>query len=175
MLFVTLCFCSCAKNDGVGGEDISIDYDYLDEYDTGEIAQNQLSFIVPLKGKITSEFGDRIHPITGKQSFHTGIDIGVKEGTRVATVAGGIVQEAGQNTAYGNYVLVKHEEGIATFYGHCKEILVQVGTVVRQGETIALSGNTGQYSTGPHLHFGVSINGEYVQPRDYIKVVDNAI
>lgn len=168
-------FCSCQKNTGQGGDDITkLDFDYLDEYDYGAGVESKIKFAVPLHGEITSEFGPRVHPITGKDSFHTGIDIGVPEGTRVNASAGGIVTEAGNSDIYGNFVKIKHDDTYVTFYAHCSEITVETGTVVRQGECVALSGNSGRYTTGPHLHFEVQQNGESVNPRPFVHVNGDA-
>lgn len=173
-IFIAVIFCSCQSENGAGGEDISIDYDYLDE--NGEIPKfEDVGFISPLSGKITSPYGMRVNPITKKESFHTGIDVGVKENTPVAVVADGKVVEAGESKAYGNYVLVVHENGLKTYYAHCNEITVKKDIVVRQGEIIAYSGNTGTYSTGPHLHFEVRSADTTVNPVKYIRVVDNEI
>lgn len=175
VFFFLICFCSCGQKTGVGGADVTkLDFDYLDEYDYDSGVETNINFAVPLHGEITSEFGPRVHPITGKDSFHTGIDIGVAEGTRVSASAGGIVTEAGNSDIYGYFVKIKHDEHYVTFYAHCSEITVETGTVVRQGECIALSGNTGRYTTGPHLHFEVQLNGESVDPRGYVHVTGDA-
>lgn len=172
---LALCFSSCTAQTGSGGAEVTkLDYDYLDEYDGQTGGQTNIAFAVPLHGEITSEFGPRVHPITGKDSFHTGIDIGVPEGTRVNAAAGGIVTEAGNSDVYGNFVKIKHDDNYVTFYAHCSEITVETGTVVRQGECVARSGNTGRYSTGPHLHFEVQLNGESVNPRGYVGVSGDA-
>lgn len=176
LLATPLLLCSCKQDTGTGGDDgLKLDYDYLDEYDSGARLEHQIQFSVPLHGEITSEFGPRVHPITGKDSFHTGIDIGVPEGTRVNASAGGIVSEAGTSDIYGNFVKIKHEDNFVTFYAHCSDILVKIGTVVRQGECVAKSGNTGRYTTGPHLHFEVQMNGESVDPRGFVTVKNNAV
>lgn len=175
VVLAAFCLCSCGQRTGAGGDDITkLDFDYLDEYDYSSNVDAHIDFAVPLHGEVTSEFGPRVHPITGKDSFHTGIDIGVPEGTRVNASAGGIVTEAGNSDIYGNFVKIKHDEHYVTFYAHCSEITVESGTVVRQGECVALSGNTGRYTTGPHLHFEVQQNGESVNPRGFVHVSGNA-
>ncbi|SCJ45045.1 Stage II sporulation protein Q [Anaerotruncus sp. 2789STDY5834896] len=112
---------------------------------------------------VTSPFGYRDHPLTGKLDFHTGIDLAVPMDTRIAATLCGVVKEAGQSEVYGNYLLIDHGDGLQSFYGHCNSLLVSAGTVVRQGETIARVGTTG-WSTGPHLHFEFRINGVRLNP-----------
>lgn len=106
----------------------------------------------PLSGSITSHFGYREHPITGKPDFHTGVDIAALEGTAIHCAADGKVTEAGWSDIYGNYLVVSHSENFQTKYAHCSRLIAQQGDVLRRGERIALVGSTG-VSTGPHLHF----------------------
>lgn len=117
----------------------------------------------PVRGPITSPFGWRIHPISGVRSFHEGIDIGVASGTPIGAAEAGRVIYAGWYGGYGNYILVDHGGGISTGYAHCSAIYVSVGQDVQRGQTIGAVGSTG-YSTGPHLHFEVRINGKPVDP-----------
>lgn len=173
LLCALLCSCTLSGT-GSGGKDIALDDSYSDEYYADETKpKSRISFIVPLHGEITSPFGNRINPITKVNSFHTGVDVGVKENTQVACAAGGVVEEVGKSNAYGNYVLVSHDENYQTYYAHCNEILVEAGTVIRQGEIIALSGNTGSYTTGPHLHFGIIYNGNPIDPLSCLDGVSN--
>lgn len=126
-----------------------------------------MAWPVPGYTRITSSFGMRTHPITGVYKLHTGVDIGAPMGANFIAANDGIVTYAGQNTAYGNMVIIDHGGGITTLYAHGSEILVEVGQTVFQGTPVLKVGSTG-YSTGPHAHFEVRINGEYVQPLDYI-------
>ncbi|MCI5809274.1 MAG: M23 family metallopeptidase [Oscillospiraceae bacterium] len=120
--------------------------------------------LLPLKrGTVTSAFGYRIHPITGELDFHTGLDLAAAQGTRVSTAWPGIVSEVGWSDIYGNYALVSHSGGLATFYAHCDSIAAKQGAVLRQGELIGYVGSTG-WSTGPHLHWEIRINGLRVDP-----------
>ncbi len=119
--------------------------------------------VIPVEGKITSRFGYRTNPITGKYGFHTGLDIGCDEGTPIASAFYGVVKETGENDVSGKYVIMEHSEGLETRYYHCSKILVKPGAVIRQGETLARVGSTG-WSTGPHLHFEVRINNVCVNP-----------
>lgn len=116
-------------------------------------------------GMITSGFGFRIHPITGKQDYHTGVDIGATAGTAIHTPFDGRVVTVGVDYAYGNFVVVDHGDGLMTYYSHCQSIVVKLGQVVKKGQTVAKVGNTG-LSTGPHLHFEIMIEGSYVDPQN---------
>lgn len=118
--------------------------------------------------KITSEYGNRYHPILKKQSFHSGIDIGAPQGTNVLAANSGEVIVAGWNNAYGNYVVINHGGGQTTLYAHMSKLLVKKGQSVKRGEKIGLVGSTG-WSTGPHLHFEISIDGKTKNPKDYFK------
>ena len=126
-----------------------------------------MAWPVPGYTRITSSFGMITHPITGIYKLHTGVDIGAPMGANFIAANDGIVTYAGYNTAYGNMVIIDHGGGITTLYAHGSEILVEVGQTVFQGTPVLKVGSTG-YSTGPHAHFEVRINGEYVQPLDYI-------
>ena len=117
----------------------------------------------PLGGVITSGVGMRIDPIDGKLRHHNGIDIAIREGTPVTAAASGVVVYSGQRHGYGNTVLVEHENGMVTLYGHNSRLLVSAGQPVDRDTVIALSGNTGR-STGPHLHFEAWQAGVNVTP-----------
>jgi murein DD-endopeptidase MepM/ murein hydrolase activator NlpD len=116
---------------------------------------------------ITEYFGPRIHPILGVPRQHNGVDLGVPQGTPVYAVESGVVIMAGWNDAYGNLVVIDHGGGTSTWYAHNSKLLVKVGDAVKQGQQISESGNTG-WSTGPHLHFELHINGQPVNPLDYL-------
>ncbi len=120
--------------------------------------------VIPVQGaRITSRFGYRTHPITGKKGFHTGLDLAAAEGTPISAVYYGKVTKTGEDDSWGKYVLVEHSDGFETFYCHLSEIYAEKGAVIRQGETVGLVGSTGM-STGPHLHFEVRINNVRVDP-----------
>jgi murein DD-endopeptidase MepM/ murein hydrolase activator NlpD len=116
---------------------------------------------------ITSPYGMRFHPILKKNELHTGIDIGARMGASTIAAASGIVIVAGWKTGYGNTIIIDHGGGVATLYGHSSRLLVSVGDRVKAGQTIAKVGSTG-WSTGPHLHFEVRINGSPVNPLKYV-------
>lgn len=116
---------------------------------------------------ITSEFGGRIHPLTGIYTGHTGIDIGASMGDPVYAADDGTVILAEWYGGYGNAVIIDHGSGITTLYGHNSALSVSAGQTVKKGQVIASVGSTG-WSTGPHVHFEVRINGEYVNPMGYL-------
>ena len=119
---------------------------------------------------ITSQFGIREHPIQGVVKQHTGLDIGgAPTGTPVVAAADGVVSYAGWLGGYGNCVMVNHGNGIVTLYGHGSKVVASLNQEVKKGDTILEIGSTGN-STGPHLHFEVRINGQYVNPLNYVKV-----
>ena len=126
-----------------------------------------MAWPVPGYTRITSAFGMRTHPVTGVYKLHTGVDIGAPMGANFIAANDGIVVKAGYNVAYGNMVIVDHGGGVSTLYAHGSEILVEVGQEVTRGMSILKVGSTG-YSTGPHAHFEVRINGEYIDPLEYI-------
>ena len=118
--------------------------------------------------RVTSEFGNRVDPITGKRKGHGGMDLAVPTGTPIRAALPGTVTVSKYNTGgYGYYVMIDHGNGLATLYGHCSKLLAKVGQTVQAGDIIALSGSTGR-STGPHLHFEARINGERTNPRAYL-------
>lgn len=120
--------------------------------------------VLPVKNaRITSKFGYRINPVSGNYGFHTGLDLAQEEGTPVSAVFYGKIMEIGESDVWGKYILMEHSENISTYYCHLSEIYAEEGAVIRQGETIGLVGSTG-WSTGPHLHFEVRINGIRVDP-----------
>lgn len=117
---------------------------------------------------VTSEFGYRKDPFTGQTKGHSGMDLAVPTGTSVRAALPGTVTVSSYNQgSYGYYVMIDHGDGLSTLYGHCSQLLAQVGQTVEAGDVIALSGSTGR-STGPHLHFEVRINGERTDPRSYL-------
>ena len=118
-------------------------------------------------GLVSSRFGKRIDPFTGKREMHKGVDIAGKEGTRILAVADGIVTWSGKRKGYGNLVEIDHGTGYVTRYGHNKQQLVESGDTVRKGQAIALIGSTGR-STGPHVHVEVMKNGKHVNPEKYL-------
>lgn len=118
-------------------------------------------------GWLSSGFGMRNDPFTGRLTFHKGIDLAGKEGSQVKAVGAGVVTWSGNRFGYGYMVEVTHGNGFVTRYGHNSKLLVKVGDTVRKGQSIALLGNSG-HSTGPHLHLEVYRDGVAVDPARYI-------
>lgn len=128
----------------------------------------ELAWPIPGYTRITSKYGMRTHPITGVYKLHTGVDVSAPMGANFVAANDGIVTKAGFNGAYGNMVIIDHGGGVSTLYAHGSEIMVQVGDTVKRGETVVLKvGSTG-YSTGPHAHFEVRLNGVVTDPIPYI-------
>ena len=149
---------------GAGGEDL-----------TGAVEKGLVSFafyetgetpVLPVSGPVTSDFGERTHPIYGTQGFHAGRDIGAEEGAPIHAALDGVVVGAGVGEKSGNYVKLDHGGGLETLYCHCSALNVEEGVTVRKGDVIAFVGQTG-LATGPHLHFEVRIDGASRDP-DYL-------
>jgi murein DD-endopeptidase MepM/ murein hydrolase activator NlpD len=120
-------------------------------------------FVRPVDGPITSSFGMRFHPILRVTKLHTGIDFRAATGTPIRAAASGVVIGATYLQGYGNTVILDHGSGMSTVYAHCSRIYVLPGARIARGQTIAAVGSTG-YSTGPHLHFEIRVNGRPVNP-----------
>ncbi len=138
-------------------------------FDSNIAVENGM-FCWPIPGysTITSEFGYRTHPITGVYKLHTGTDIGAPEGADFVAMADGIVITSATNTAYGNMVLISHGNGVVTLYAHGSKRLVNTNDIVKRGDPVLKVGSTG-FSTGPHAHFEVRINDEYVNPMQFFE------
>lgn len=126
-------------------------------------------FIWPLPGyhRISSDYGYRNHPISGTYKLHSGMDLPAPAGTSIIASASGEVAWASYSSSAGNWIGIDHGNGVYTVYMHCSKLLVSAGQKVSQGDKIALVGTTGS-STGNHLHFGVRVNGSYVNPHNYV-------
>ena len=143
-----------------GGEDLLKAQDKT-TFSPVVVSENLVS---PLeKYTVTSRFGYRENPISGEYGFHTGLDMAADEGTEIRAAYDGIVIEKGFTDVRGNYIIIEHSDNTVTGYYHCEEILCDIDQNVRKGQTIALVGSTG-WSTGPHLHFEVKINGVNCNP-----------
>ena len=130
-------------------------------------ADQRLRMQWPVKGRVSSGYVWRIHPILKNRHFHGGIDIVAPEGTPVKAAASGKVAEVGNRGNYGLAVVLEHSGGVTTWYGHNSKVLVRVGDHVKQGQTIALVGRTG-LTTGPHLDFRIKIGDQTVDPLDWL-------
>lgn len=126
------------------------------------------NFVWPVRGPISSPFGYRSNPFSGLRTFHSAIDIVVNKGTPVKATSEGIVADTGYNSVFGNYIIIRHDNGYQSLYAHLSEVSVRQGSRVSQSATIGRSGNTGQ-STGPHLHFSIFKNGQALDPLKLIK------
>jgi murein DD-endopeptidase MepM/ murein hydrolase activator NlpD len=122
----------------------------------------------PLKGRITSRYGYRRHPLWGGRDFHTGVDIAAKYGTPIRAADAGEVIFSGWWDGYGKAIVINHGRSTTTVYGHMSRIYRKVGDTVSKGQTVGLVGSTG-YSTGPHLHFEVRKKGKPVNPMPFLK------
>ena len=126
------------------------------------------SYIKPISGgRQSSGFGRRKQPTKGASTYHKGVDWAVPKGTAVYASCGGTVAKAGWGSGYGYVIYINHPDGRQTRYGHLSKVLVKAGQTVKQGEKIALSGNTG-ITSGPHLHFEILIGGKQVNPLKYL-------
>lgn len=144
----------------------------LDLLETLMMSQDLEQQVVPQgrpikKGWLSSYFGMRADPFTGKQERHKGLDFAGKLGGDVVAVAAGVVTWASDRYGYGNLVEINHGNGYSTRYGHAQEVLVKLGQTIKKGDTIALIGSSGR-STGPHVHFEVIKNGKTVDPINYL-------
>jgi len=123
--------------------------------------------IWPVKGWLTSTFGYRSSPFTGRREMHKGLDIATRSGTPIIAPADGLVVFAGREGGFGNMIILDHGYGITTRYGHCSSIDAKLGQKIKRGDVIARIGSTGR-STGPHVHYEVAVNGVSVNPSRYI-------
>ena len=128
------------------------------------IVNNIKLSVLPVTGRITSRYGERS---SLRRSTHTGLDIACTTGTDIKVVSNGTVTFSGKKGSYGNLIIVDHGNGVETWYGHCSKLYAKVGDTVNAGDVIAAVGSTGN-STGPHLHFEIRIDGECVNPQNYV-------
>lgn len=138
-----------------------------------EVENMAYPYRLPVAGsgvRVTSKYGVRHDPFTGRLARHTGLDIPAPHGTPILASGGGRVVSAGYKGAYGRAVVIDHGDGLSTLYGHASKLLVHAGDVVMPNQQIALVGSTGR-STGPHLHFEVIRHGVRVEPRQYLSHV----
>lgn len=138
-------------------EKASLDFDPLPLVET----------MAPVEGHYTSPYGWRDHPVDGETDFHYGVDITAAKGTPVAAFADGVVDFIGESPSYGKYIQLRHDGGVTSFYAHCSKLLHRKGDTVSMGDTVALSGDTGNV-TGPHLHFELRLDGIYHDPAYYL-------
>ncbi len=164
------------KDLAVGGEFIpadrlSISYiDYIQK-DIDELFNTMKNLPVgtPLEGKINSGFGYRKDPFNSRIGFHSGVDIDAKYGDPVVATADGVVEKTGWQGSYGKTIVLQHEDGFETIYGHLSKITVEEGQKIKVGEVIGKAGSTGR-STGTHLHYEVIKDGKRVNPSNFLSL-----
>ena len=132
---------------------------------------NGESFFFPVEycSKLTSPYGYRVHPVTGKYTLHNGVDLAAAKGTKIYATKSGKVTTAVYNYSWGYYVVINHLDGFSSLYGHMTNFVVSEGQYVKRGQLIGYMGSTG-WSTGPHLHFTIYYNGASVNPMNYISL-----
>ena len=123
--------------------------------------------IWPCQGFVTSEFGYRKSPFTGRRELHRGIDIATKLGEEICAPADGVIVKVTRESDMGNMVKIDHGRNVCTYYGHLLKTMVRKGEKVKRGDVIGLVGNSGR-STGPHLHYGITLSGVHMNPRKYL-------
>ncbi|WP_035767336.1 murein hydrolase activator EnvC family protein [Butyrivibrio sp. NC2002] len=126
------------------------------------------SWPCPSYTRVSDDYGMRMHPTLGIQKMHNGIDLAAPGGSAILAAYSGKVVAAAYNSTMGNYIMIDHGSGLYTIYMHASSLAVSTGAEVAKGQKIASVGSTGR-STGPHLHFGVRLNGSYVSPWNYLK------
>lgn len=144
--------------------------DLPDGYTVDELSFGDLETVTPVMGIVTSAYGYRDHPISGKYLFHGGIDIGADAGTLIAAFADGQVEYIGEDNSYGLYLQLDHGNGIKSFYAHCQRICVRKGQQVQAGEAVGMVGTTGT-TTGPHLHLELKCGDVRVDPAYYLPAI----
>lgn len=122
----------------------------------------------PCTGRLSSPFGNRVHPVSGETKFHNGIDIASPEGNIVMACESGSIKHSGYNSSSGNYVIIDHGNGFTSSYAHMQTLKCKTGDIVNKGDIIGLVGSTGT-STGPHLHFEIRKDDAAVNPQEYIE------
>ncbi len=161
---------------GIGGEINSerVDYTVYDFYNkhTGFIFSNiqKIPLGYPYIGKVTSEYGNRTNPFGGRSfEFHSGIDFKGNIGDKVSCTADGVVELADYHNGYGKCVIIRHDYGYSSLYGHLSKINVTIGQSVKAGDIIGFVGSTGR-STGPHLHYEIRKDGKDIKPYDFLNL-----
>lgn len=159
---------------GEGGEDVEINNEKISNVSFSNYKLNYKIYSPVINGIVSSEFGERVHPINGTLGVHKGIDIALDEGEPIYAIFDGEIIEATYDQWNGNYIKIKHDNNIMSVYCHCSELFVEKGDIIRGGEIIAEVGSTGQ-STGPHIHFEIRINDVSYNPAIALKDAKNAV
>lgn len=158
---------------GEGGKDEKINNGNVN-YSFEKYKLNYKIYNPVINARVSSEFGEREHPISGDTGIHKGIDLALNKGEPIYAIYDGEVVEAGYDQWNGNYIKIKHDNNIMSVYCHCEKLFVKKGEVIRGGEKIATVGSTGQ-STGPHLHFEIRIKNVSYNPEYALKEAKNAV
>lgn len=140
-------------------------------YTMDRLSLGELETATPVMGHLTSEYGYRDHPVSGRYLFHGGIDIGGQNGDPIGAFAAGTVEYTGKDDSYGLYLQVDHGNGVKSFYAHCSKVVVKKGQKVALGEKVAEIGSTGT-STGPHLHLELKFNKMHLNPIYYVDFLE---
>ena len=159
---------------GEGGKDIEINNEKITNVSFSNYKFNYKIYSPVIDGTVSSEFGERVHPINGTLGVHKGIDIALDDGEPIYAIFDGEIIEANYDQWNGNYIKIKHDNNIVSVYCHCSKLFVEKGDVIRGGEIIAEVGSTGQ-STGPHIHFEIRINDVSYDPAIALKDAKNAV
>jgi len=163
---------AAAEEAAAEDSDVEVDEEAGDDSAPSEIAEPQVdgAFTIthrPVPGAVTSRFGPRVHPIFGTTRNHYGLDFNGSTGDSISAAADGTVITAGWMNGFGNVVIISHGNGYSSLYAHQSEVLVSLGDTVAGGERIGRVGSTG-WSTGPHLHFEIRVDGTAVDPLPYL-------
>jgi murein DD-endopeptidase MepM/ murein hydrolase activator NlpD len=158
---------------GEGGKDEKINIGNVN-YSFEKYKLNYKIYNPVINAQVSSEFGERVHPISGDTGVHKGIDLALNKGEPIYAIYDGEVVESSYDQWNGNYIKIKHDNDIMSVYCHCEKLFVEKGDVIRGGEKIATVGSTGQ-STGPHLHFEIRIKNISYNPEYALKDAKNAV
>lgn len=135
-----------------------------------DVALGLTQTATPVMAALSSDYGWRVHPIDGSEKFHSGVDLAGEYGGAIGAFSDGTVDYIGESPAYGQYLQIKHSNGVTSFYAHCSKLCVQPGQTVEAGEKVAEVGDTGNV-TGTHLHFELKQNGKFLNPLYYIQTL----
>ena len=157
-----------AENDAIAALEREVAADKEALYSRYKYDGGMFTWPAPNYTRISDNYGMRMHPTLGVEKMHNGIDLAAPSGSPILAAYNGTVVAADYNSTMGNYIMINHGGGLYTIYMHCSALYVSKGTDVTSGTKIGAVGSTGR-STGPHLHFGVRLNGNYVSPWNYLK------
>ncbi len=157
-----------AENAAIAALEKEVAADKAELYSKYKYDGGMFTWPCPNYTRISDNYGMRMHPTLGIEKMHNGIDLAAPSGSAILAAYNGTVAAADYNSTMGNYIMISHGNGLYTIYMHCSALYVSKGQDVTSGTKIGAVGSTGR-STGPHLHFGVRLNGNYVSPWNYLK------